>query len=115
MDRLQHKAVAAQGHHAGGLVQGAFAVAGDQGLPSLGGDRGGGGHEGDLAGQEPPVFADRGAGHQVAQTRFLCSRTGISRRTLAVRSWSMRAVVQPMPSETWAVTCPHGLTTMEWP
>ena len=115
MDRFQHEPVAAQRDHDGGLRQGAFAVAGDQLLPRLDGDRGRGGDEGDLAGEEPAILGDRRSGDEVAQTRFLCSSTGMSRRTFAVRSWSIRAVVQPMPSDTCATRWPQGLTTIEWP
>ena len=120
MDRLQHEPVAAQRHDNSGLGQRTLTVAGDHPIARIRGDGGRGGDKGDLTSEVPTVLRHRRTQRKlgcrkVGQTRFLWSSTGMSRRTFAVNSWSMRAVVQPIPSETWATRWPHGLTTIEWP
>ena len=115
VDGFQHEPVAAERDDNSSLRQRAVAVACDQFSAGLGCDRCRRCDEGDLAGQDRSVFRNWRTGRKIAQIRFLCSSTGMSRRTLAVRSWSIRAVVQPMPSDTWATRWPHGLTIIEWP
>ena len=49
------------------------------------------------------------SGVEIVQTRFRCSSTGMSRRTRAVTFWSIRAVAQPVPSDTFATHVAPGV------
>ena len=115
VDRLQHEAVAAERHDHRGLLQRTVAVSRNQSFARCCRQRRRGGAERDAARNEAPCADNLQIGVEIVQTRFRCSSTGMSRRTRAVTLWSIRAVAQPVPSDTLAVTWPHGSTIIEWP
>jgi hypothetical protein len=117
--RLQHHPVAAEGDDRGGLLRRRIAVARGEAGAGVRRGVGGGGEEGDAAGEalrpEGREARGGGEGQGAVHTSLRCSSTGMPWRTRAVRAGSMRAVAQPMPSEARATTWPQGSQISEWP
>ena len=103
MNRLQHGTVAAQSNDDLSHIERAIPISSNQLLERLLGDR-----------RRRRLKRDS-VGRNGDQTRFRCSRTGMSRRTRAVTFASNRAVAHPVPSDTFATVWPQGSEIMEWP
>src|SRR6476661_4221091 len=115
MQRLQHEAVAAERHHDRRRIERAVAVTDLQLVARIAGELRRRGGEGNRARREVALPDRRDGDVGNIQTRFRCSSTGMSRRTRVVTVWSIRAVAQPVPSETFATVWPQGSQIIEWP